>query len=118
MAAQARAITVLYDGSEPAGRALDAAARLVGYGSTLTVVAVGQEAAAAEEAGPPPDLARQARERLARRQVAAQFVAAGDVPEATIRRLASDLVVVGRSSPTAALLDAVAGPDADVLLVS
>ena len=118
MAAQARAITVLYDGTEPAGRALDAAARLVGYGSTLTVVAVGQEAVAAQGSGFPPDLAREARERLARRQVTAQFVPAGDAPEATVRRLATDLIVVGRSSPAAALLDAAAGPEADVLLVS
>jgi hypothetical protein len=118
MAAQARAITVLYDGSEPAGRALDAAARLVGYGSTLTVVGVGREAAAAAGAAPPPDLAREVRERLARRQVAAQFVPAGDAPEATVRRLAPDLLVVARRSLAAALLDATAGPDADVLLVA
>ena len=117
MAAQARAIMVLYDGSEPAGRALDAAARLIGYGSTLTVVGVGREAAVAGGAAPPSDLAREVRELLARRQVAAQFVAAGDAPEATVRRLGTDLLVVGRRSPAAALLDA-AGPEADVLLVS
>ena len=40
MTARPRRIMVAYDGSDAAGRALDAAADLAGYGSTLAVVTV------------------------------------------------------------------------------
>ena len=40
MAARARKIMVGYDGSDASTRALDVAADLVGYGSTLAVVTV------------------------------------------------------------------------------
>jgi nucleotide-binding universal stress UspA family protein len=95
MAARARNILVGYDGSEAAVRALDAAADLAGYGSTLAVVSVGRE----RRPGGPRPLA-DARERLLRRQVTARYLEPVGDPAATLvetaYELEADLVVVGR----------------------
>jgi nucleotide-binding universal stress UspA family protein len=98
MSAQAKRILVAYDGSETAERALDTAAQLVGYGSTLTVVSVASH-------GAPGMRARldAARERLLRRQVTATYVervgeAADEIVEAA-REFDADLVVIGRREP-------------------
>ncbi len=98
MAAQPRTIVVGFDGSEAALRALDTASGLVGYGSTLTVVAVATTA---------DDDARArltaARERLLGRHVQATYVERAGEPAAEIleaaRSLEADLVVVGRREP-------------------
>ncbi len=93
MAARPRRIVVGYDGSAAAGRALDAAADLVGYGSTLAVVTVRN----GELGGA---VAEQARTLLQRRHVEARYhepsgEAADQLVEAA-RELEADLVVVGR----------------------
>jgi nucleotide-binding universal stress UspA family protein len=96
MPAQPRRIVVAYDGSEPALRALDAAAQLTGYGSTLTVVSIA-----------PGDEGREvladARERLLGRGVTARYITrfgepADEIVEAA-RELEADLIVVGRRTP-------------------
>lgn len=94
MAAQPRNILVGFDGSEAATRALDAAVRLTGYGSTLTVVNVAQEG---ERPGP---ALHDAREWVRRRQLSATYVqrvgdAAAELLEAA-SELDTELVVVGR----------------------
>lgn len=94
MAAHSRRILVAYDGSKGGERALDAAADLVGYGSTLAVVSV---------RGPGTSngrLVARAREHLLRRQIAALYMEPfGEPAEAIVesaRALEADLVVVGR----------------------
>lgn len=93
MAEHARRIVVGYDDSEAARRALDRAAALAGYGSTLTVVNV--------TPGPPdPEVLATARERLVRRLVGATYLQpVGEPAEeivAAAKGLEADLVVVGR----------------------
>jgi nucleotide-binding universal stress UspA family protein len=94
MSAQPRRIVVAYDGSESALRALDAAAQLTGYGSTLTVVSI----APGDEGR---DTLAGARELLLSRGVTARYVArsgeeaADEIVEAA-RELEADLIVVGR----------------------
>jgi nucleotide-binding universal stress UspA family protein len=95
MAAQPKRIVVGYDGTDGAMRALDAALEIMGYGSTLVVVAVGRE-------GDPN--ARQvldtAHDALLGRLVTAEYVARVGDPAAELvaaaSELAADLVVVGR----------------------
>lgn len=93
MALRPQRILVGYDGSETARRALDAAADLTGYGSTLAVVSVA-------DGEPVHDILDDARERLLRRQVTALYVARrGDPADELVdvsRELGSDLIVVGR----------------------
>jgi nucleotide-binding universal stress UspA family protein len=106
MAAQPRRIMVGYDGSEAAGRALAAAADLVGYGSSLAVVTVQTRAV-------DRDTAVAARELLLRRHVEARYhEPAGDAAEQLVekaRELDADLIVIGRRSrnPVRALLGSV-----------
>jgi nucleotide-binding universal stress UspA family protein len=102
MAARPRKIVVGYDGSEASRRALDAAADLSGYGSTLAVVCV--------ESGPrnTDNLAHaaragvldQAHEHLLERHISARYLRPiGDAAEelvGTARELDADLLVVGR----------------------
>jgi nucleotide-binding universal stress UspA family protein len=94
MAARSRRIIVGYDGSEAATRALDAAADLVGYGSTLAVVSV-------RRAGAPERVTVElAREHLLRRNVTARYLepsgeAAAEIVKAA-KVVGADLVVVGR----------------------
>jgi nucleotide-binding universal stress UspA family protein len=82
-----------YDGSDAAGRALDAAADLAGYGSTLAVVTVRTGASDAATTAA-------ARERLHRRQVEARYhETIGEPADELVQKaqeLDADLVVVGR----------------------
>ena len=124
MAAQARRIVVGYDDSESAQRALDRAADLTGYGSTLTVVSV------TSEDGPMSvEPLEHARERLLRRHVTATYLQPVGEPAAelvgTARELEADLVVVGRRSHSLRRLvlgsvsaDVVRSAPCDVLVVS
>jgi nucleotide-binding universal stress UspA family protein len=95
MAAQARRILVAFDGSEASYRALDVAARLTGYGSTLAVVSVGRDRNGTVQA-----LLADAHERLLGQQVTATYLErAGDPADEIVqaaRALEADLVVVGR----------------------
>lgn len=93
MPVRARRIMVGYDGSDSARRALDAAADLAGYGSTLTVVTVQTGAVGRFEGN-------DARDRLGLRHIEARYLEpTGDPGEkllAAVRELEADLVVVGR----------------------
>ena len=115
MAGSPRRIVAGYDGSEGSARALDAAAELVGYGSTLVVVST-------STAGPAHlrQLVDEARQRLLRRQVLARFVEfAGELGEGVagaVANLGADLVVLDRGMSTV-VLEAGATTDHDVLLV-
>ena len=106
MAARSRRIMVGYDGSESARRALEAAADLVGYGSTLTVVTV-------QNGELDGSVSRDARDRLQLRNVEARYSEpSGEAAEQLVesaRRLEADLVVVGRRnrSPLRVLLGSV-----------
>ncbi|MEO5576107.1 MAG: universal stress protein [Gaiellaceae bacterium] len=95
MAGRAKSILVGYDGSEASQRALDAAATLTGYGSTLAVVNVSPEGSPA-----PRRPLVEARDRLARRQVQASYLGRyGDPADRLVETacdLDVDLVVVGR----------------------
>lgn len=95
MAAQPRRIIVGFDGTDGARRALESAAQLVGYGSTLTVVAVADEGG--DGGG---DVLAGARELLLERLVTATYVQRfGDPAEELVgaaAELGADLVVVGR----------------------
>ena len=97
MAAQPRKIMVAYDDSDAARRALDRAADLAGYGSTLTVVSVASEGGR-YHSGP----LDQAREQLVRRHVTATYLQPVGEPAAELveaaRELDADLVVLGRRS--------------------
>ena len=94
MAAQPRRIVLGYDASPAGRRALDVAADLTGYGSTLTVVTVSTENERDDTA------LAEARDRLLRQQVLARYVrAVGDPANelvAAARELEADLVIVGR----------------------
>lgn len=109
MSARPRRIVVGYDGSAAAGRALDAAADLVGYGSTLAVVTLGQ-------ASPGQAASDTARERLLGRRVEARYLALGAEPAEQLvdkaRELEADLLVVDSTCA-----GAVRGAPCDVLLV-
>jgi nucleotide-binding universal stress UspA family protein len=94
-----RRILVGYDDSESARRALDRAAALTGYGSTLTVVNV----ASTGENG--TDVLAQARRRLVDQLVSATYLQPVGEPAdelvAAARELDADVVVVGRRSGNA-----------------
>ena len=95
MAAQPKNIVVGFDGSEGARRALEAAAHLIGYGSTLTVVSV-------DPSGAPTgrDALAEARDWLLNRLVTATYLSrfgdAGGELVAAANELGADLLVVGR----------------------
>jgi nucleotide-binding universal stress UspA family protein len=97
MSAQPRKIMIAYDDSDAARRALDRAADLAGYGSTLTVVSVARDGDR-YAAGP----LEKARERLLRRHVSATYLQPVGDPAAELvdaaRELEADLVVLGRRS--------------------
>lgn len=97
MSAQPRKIVVGVDDSEPSQRALERAADLAGYGSTLTVVSVARDGDR-YAAGP----LEKARERLLRRHVSATYLQPVGDPAAELvdaaRELEADLVVLGRRS--------------------
>jgi len=92
MAAIAKKIMVGFDGSDEARRALDRAAELAGYGSTVTVVNV---VSSARGERPLAD----ARDHLAKRHVRARIVERVGEPADTLIETAAaedvDLLVVG-----------------------
>jgi nucleotide-binding universal stress UspA family protein len=106
-AAVASRIVVGYDGSEPAQRALDRAAELAGYGTTVTVVSVApsvytqglQPVADPDDTERARALLAEARDRLALRQVPVSTRDAVGEPAAmiveTADELGADLIVVG-----------------------
>jgi nucleotide-binding universal stress UspA family protein len=106
MAGRARRIVVGYDGSDASRRALETAAELLGYGSTLSVVAVQTGEVGRGAIG-------EARTLLLGRHVEARYhEPAGEPAEQLVETAASlgaDLVVVGRRnrSPLRALLGSV-----------
>ena len=93
MAARPRRIMVGYDGSDASGRALDAAADLAGYGSTLAVVSVRSDGSDRSAEG-------DAREQLQGRLVQAGYhVATGEPATELVEKaneLEADLLVIGR----------------------
>lgn len=93
MATRARRILVGYDGSDASERALNAAADLVGYGSTLSVVTL-------QVGGPDGSTTATAREQLLRRHVEARYHEKGGEPAEALlesaRELDADLIVIGR----------------------
>jgi nucleotide-binding universal stress UspA family protein len=95
MAAQPRRIIVGFDGTEGARRALESAAQLAGYGSTLTVVTV-----ANEDGNDGGDVLASARDFLLGKLVTATYVQRFGEPAAELvsaaGELGADLVVVGR----------------------
>jgi len=95
VAAQPRRIIVGFDATEGARRALDAAAQLTGYGSTLAVISV-----TGDDERDAPDPLAEARERLLKQLVAATYVRrVGDPADeivAAASELDADLIVVGR----------------------
>lgn len=105
MAARPKRILVGFDGSETSQRALDAAADLVGYGSTLAVVHVRRAGA------PEGEAVGRAREQLLQRQIPARYLEpcghpAKEIVEAA-RAVGADLVVVGRRSALKRVLGSV-----------
>ncbi|MEX0673916.1 MAG: universal stress protein [Gaiellaceae bacterium] len=105
--AVAARIVVGYDGSEPAQRALDRAAELAGYGTTVTVVSVApsvytqglQPVADPDDSERARGLLAEARDRLALRHVPVATRHAVGEPAAMIveaaDELEADLIVVG-----------------------
>lgn len=104
MAAHPRRILVGYSGSEAARRALETAADLAGYGSTLAVVSVAaadvDEALQADSVSGAGRLLSEAHEQLLRRQVTARYLQPVGEPADRLleaaRELDADLLVVGR----------------------
>ena len=124
MAAQPKRIIVGFDGTEGARRALDAAVEHLGYGSTLTVVAVGRDGDRNVR-----DVLEVAHEQLLTRLVTAEYVERiGDPAEELVRaasELRADLVIVGRRGggdaprvePGSVSADVVRRAPCDVLVV-
>jgi nucleotide-binding universal stress UspA family protein len=99
MAVQPRRIVVGFDGSEGARRALNEAAQLMGYGSTMTVVRVVPEGASNGD-----DPLRIARDLLIDRLITARYEKRVGDPADEIVGVASevdaDVIVVGRRGPS------------------
>jgi nucleotide-binding universal stress UspA family protein len=97
MVVQPRRILVAFDASEASWRALDVAARMTGYGSTLAVVSVAREGNGGARA-----VLEQAHERLLGHHVTATYLEKLGAPAeelvAAARELGADLVVVGRGT--------------------
>ena len=105
MAARPRKIMVGYDGSDASRRALDAAADLVGYGSTLSVVTVNSR------------VTGDAHAQLLVRNVEARYhETTGEPAEQLVEKateLGADLIVVGGSASSGVVRHATC----DVLVV-
>src|SRR5688500_15885731 len=88
---RAKNILVAFDGSDAGRRALDAAADLVGYGSTLAVVAVDRKRSAR-------DPLVEASRYLSARHVFARYVDGDDRPSETLldtaEKVGADMIVV------------------------
>lgn len=119
MAARPRQILVGFDGSEASQRALDTAADLVGYGSSLAVVYVRRE-------GSPTTPIELAREQLLQRQLTARYLEPCGQPGreivAAADAIGADLIVVGRRNVLKRVLGSVSasvvrGAPCDVLVV-
>jgi nucleotide-binding universal stress UspA family protein len=99
MAARPKRIVVGFDGTEGARRALDAAAQLMGYGSTMTVVRVRSEGA--DDGRDPLDSAR---DLLIERLITARYEQrVGDPADEIVdvaHDLDADVIVVGRRGLT------------------
>ena len=93
MAARPLRIIVGYDGSDSAVRALDAAAELFGYGSTLSVVTVNANGSGAATTAA-------ARAQLHRRHIEARYhETSGEPADELVEKaeeLDADLIVIGR----------------------
>jgi nucleotide-binding universal stress UspA family protein len=93
MAARPLNIIVGYDGSDSAVRALDAAADLFGYGSTLSVIIVSTNGGGAATTAA-------ARAQLHRRQIEGRYhETSGEPADRLVEKaeeLEADLIVVGR----------------------
>jgi nucleotide-binding universal stress UspA family protein len=94
MSSRARRILVAFDDSDASRRALDAAADLMGYGSSLSVVHVRRADVPVDRTG---DVAR---EQLLRRRILGRYLepsghAAREIVN-TACAIGADLVVVGR----------------------
>ncbi|MGH3079357.1 MAG: universal stress protein [Gaiellaceae bacterium] len=124
MVVQARRILVGFDGSDASWRALDVAAGMIGYGSTLAVVSVVRDGNGSVHV-----LFEKARERLLGHQVTATYIEKVGTPAvelvAAARELGMDLVVVGRRSsggsdeplPGSVSADVVRDAPCDVLVI-
>jgi nucleotide-binding universal stress UspA family protein len=100
-----KTILIAYDGSEASRQALDAAADLVGYGSSLSVVHVLRE-------GELPDgVVDDARAHLLQRHMVARYLQPSGEPAEEIveaaRSVGADLIVVGRRSALERMLGSV-----------
>jgi nucleotide-binding universal stress UspA family protein len=97
MVTRPQRIIVAYDDSEPAKRALERAAAMTGYGSTLTVVSVAPTGGASGG-----DVLAHARERLLSKHVMATYLQPVGEPADELvtaaTELGADVVVVGRRS--------------------
>lgn len=93
MATRPLRIMVGYDGSDSAVRALDAAAELFGYGSTLSVVSVNANGGGAATTAA-------ARAQLHRRHIEARYhETSGEPADELVEKaheLEADLIVIGR----------------------
>ena len=116
-------IVVGFDGSDVSQRALESAADLAGYGSTLTVVSTRDRDARVES----DEALSLARERLLQRGILASYLPPADDPAEQLldaaQRLNADVIVLGRrahilTSRHESLGDQVVrGARCDVLLV-
>jgi nucleotide-binding universal stress UspA family protein len=108
----AKNILVAYDGSDAGRRALEAAADLVGYGSTLAVVAMNRTRAAR-------DPLAEANRYLNARHVFARYLDAAGDPAGTLldtaEKVGADVIVVDRLNGS--LDSVVRSASCDVLVV-
>lgn len=114
MAAHARRILVGFDGSDAAQRALDAAAGLIGYGSTLAVANVAPKGAHTANI-----VLSEAREHLLERHLRATYLPLyGDPADELIgaaHELDVDLVVIGSRNHTGNRRPALGSVSGDVV---
>ena len=99
MVVRPKRIVVGFDDTEGARRALDAAAQLMGYGSTMTVVSVAREGLRGEAADP----LETARDVLIEQLITARYEERrGDAADEIVgvaRDIDADVIVVGRRGP-------------------
>ena len=108
---RAKSILVAYDGSEAGRRALDAAAALMGYGSTLTVISRPTTAS--------PDPLADASRYLSGRHVFARYKDGEGRPAETILKAAADVAadIIVVASLNGALDRVIRRSPCDVLVV-